>query len=565
LQPPVEPGGRNGAAVRAESDGAQRPVAVQDRLDTGSPGLLERGDDCARGVRGRALPVPLEAQEQRHLGVLRQLRRGGRRQRERRRGLRRSTGVASLHERPGAERGEEGDEREQDAADPRVPPQRRAARALLLVVAPPFEDRVREHVVKQLVPRAAAVAFGLARPRGRRNAPEDAPALALAELLEHGRHLGLGPLRPFGEIRRCVRDLRPRARDEEPERVRRDVLLGPVERGERVQQVVLDDALCAAELLEAGEGEVAAARLDGRAPQPFHHELEERRLDLVFDRQVPIGTLGAVAAREAARGRRVDHGLGQRRLERVRRLVRRQAAVPFLDRAVDRVPRGRAAEVVDPNVVCEQARDPALEAVELRPRVLSDREQEVHPQVRVVDDLRERARERLLAVVLAVVEEVLLELVEDDEDRPHSSRPRAQRPDGRVARTPRVDAGPGGLRRGHADGLHQPGQRVVAPGAEGADREGGTARGGGMPAQRVDHAGLDQGRLADAARPVDDREPRRAEVPGDDPDLLVAAEEEVGVCLAVRNEADVRRLGHPGGGAAPSSASSRATYSFSGT
>ena len=56
------------------------------------------------------------------------------------------------------------------------------------------------------------------------------------------------------------------------------------------------------------------------------------------------------------------------------------------------VARRRAVEVIEAQVVAEDVRDPPLEGVELRERVLADREQEVHAQVGAVDDRGELAR-----------------------------------------------------------------------------------------------------------------------------------------------------------------------------
>ena len=54
----------------------------------------------------------------------------------------------------------DGDEREQHAADPGEAPERRAAGALLLVAAAPLEDRLGEDVVEQLVARGLASSGG---------------------------------------------------------------------------------------------------------------------------------------------------------------------------------------------------------------------------------------------------------------------------------------------------------------------------------------------------------------------------------------------------------------------
>ena len=72
--------------------------------------------------------------------------------------------------------------------------------------------------------------------------------------------------------------------------------------------------------------------------------------------------------------------------------------------------------MIDAQVVVEQLRDLPLEDVELRERVLADRDEEVDAKVGLVHSLDECAREAPLVALAAVIEEVLLELVEDDED-----------------------------------------------------------------------------------------------------------------------------------------------------
>src|SRR3954468_4219025 len=98
--------------------------------------------------------------------------------------------------------------------------------------------------------------------------------------------------------------------------------------------------------------------------------------------------------------------------------------------------------MVHSNVVPEELRNPAFEAVELRPRVLADRDERVHAQVRVIDDLGKGAGERLVAVLVGGIEEVVLELVEYNEQRPHACRPLTQRWDDGLARLPRRQLAP---------------------------------------------------------------------------------------------------------------------------
>ena len=148
--------------------------------------------------------------------------------------------------------------------------------------------------------------------------------------------------------------------------------------------------------------------------------------------------------------------------------------VPLADRARRSPPAPPARlEVLDADVVREQARDAALEAIELRPGVLADREQEVHAQVGLVDESRELDRERAVAVLVLVVEEVLLELVEDDEERAHALGPAAERRDrSALARPPGPQIVPAAASAAAAPiAAISAGQRIVTPGAEHADRK----------------------------------------------------------------------------------------------
>ena len=182
--------------------------------------------------------------------------------------------------------------------------------AQLLVRLPPLEDRLGEDVVEELVADR-----GLAGGRG--DGAEDAAALAAAELLEHGRDLRLGPSRPLGEVGGGVGDLRLRAGDEVAEEVGGRGLLAGGELAERLEQVVLDDLLRAAERLQPGQVERVRAGLDRRAPEPLQHELEEGRLDPAGRCRIGAGAVAALGEREPARGGRLDHLLGQRRLDLV--------------------------------------------------------------------------------------------------------------------------------------------------------------------------------------------------------------------------------------------------------
>ncbi len=86
-----------------------------------------------------------------------------------------------------------------------------------------------------------------------------------------------------------------------------------------------------------------------------------------------------------------------------------------IDRADDRRGRSLTVEAIEPEGVREQARDATREAVELRERVLSQRDEDVDPKRRGQHP-RESLGERPGPAVVRVVEEVLLGLVEDEVD-----------------------------------------------------------------------------------------------------------------------------------------------------
>ena len=73
--------------------------------------------------------------------------------------------------------------------------------------------------------------------------------------------------------------------------------------------------------------------------------------------------------------------------------------------------------MLDAEIVVEQLRNLPLEAVEHREPVLADRDHEVRRRVGSIDGKRELLVERPFASFGRVIEEVLLELVEDDQNR----------------------------------------------------------------------------------------------------------------------------------------------------
>lgn len=89
--------------------------------------------------------------------------------------------------------------------------------------------------------------------------------------------------------------------------------------------------------------------------------------------------------------------------------------IELLDRPHDRLARGLTVEALDAEVVVEQVRDPALEAVESCQLVLADRDQEVRAEVVAAECPRQLSGDRPRPAILAVVQERLLELVENDQ------------------------------------------------------------------------------------------------------------------------------------------------------
>ena len=185
----------------------------------------------------------------------------------------RPVGVAPLYERPDPDRRERGDEREQDAADDGEPADRGPPVAVVLVAPAPLEDRLAEDVVVELV------AHRLGLVHRRRHGPKQATVLAAAELVEDGGDLGLGSSRPLGQIGCRVRDLRLRRLTRKRKRSAAAACSGRVERPERLEQVVLDDALRAAQVPKRLDRQPVRACGDRRAPEPLHDQLEEGRLD----------------------------------------------------------------------------------------------------------------------------------------------------------------------------------------------------------------------------------------------------------------------------------------------
>jgi hypothetical protein len=238
---------------------------------------------------------------------------------------------------------------------------------------------------------------------------------------------------------------------------------------------------------------------------------------------------------DAAGRHLVEHRLDESRLD-ADALVLGCEPVVRLDRPEHRVARCPTVEPVEAQRVREQAGDARLERVDLRERVLPERDQHAHGQVRARDELGQDVCERPLTLLVAVVEEELLELVEHEADLAADQRPElgevlVQR---QRSELDRLAESLGDTRFGRrANGL----DRVAAPRVDERDGEPRLSVGAHVVARdRAEprrHARTHHRRLADAARPVEHGQLRRHQVRGDHLRLPLAAEEEERVELGV--------------------------------
>ena len=250
---------------------------------------------------------------------------------------------------------------------------------------------------------------------------------------------------------------------------------------ERLEQVVLDDLLappsCSSRArVSSWEPASTVARQSS-----LHDELEEWRLDLVGAPAAPASVL-ADLLRESELARpsgRVDHGVDERVLDTYRSSPGARRRFHSSTGRSIASPRACSGQVVDPEVVARTGGDAPLEDDRASPRrPLGSRRGRVIAQIGLVDDGRELVGEGAVAVLVAVVEEVVLELVEDDEHHAHVRRPgaRASRPDG-FPRCQRAPTPVAELLRRRQPGLRPAArERIVPPVAEGADREPASAR-----------------------------------------------------------------------------------------
>ena len=215
-----------------------------------------------------------------------------------------------------------------------------------------------------------------------------------------------------GEVGDLVCDLRSRRRDQVVEEACRDVLLLRRQLGERPLQVLLDDVLCAAEPLERLHAQRCRSREPLLVPQALHHELEVGRLDAravvdTLDRSEPSERRLDLPGSDLVQDPVDECGLGDDGDPGELREP--------LDRALDRGPRSAPVQAIQPKRVGEQAGDSPREAVELRERVLAQRDEDVDPEW-CSEHRRQCLGEGLGPAVVGVVEKVLLGLVEDEID-----------------------------------------------------------------------------------------------------------------------------------------------------
>ena len=122
--------------------------------------------------------------------------------------------------------------------------------------------------------------------------------------------LGVHPRVP-SEIVDGVGDLAPGRRHEMVEEPRGEVALLVVQAGERALEMLLDDLLCAAELVQRRSTQHVRAPLALDLPEALEHQLEIRRLDssrpLAIVHEAPAGD----ALLDPAGGDLVEHRLDQ--------------------------------------------------------------------------------------------------------------------------------------------------------------------------------------------------------------------------------------------------------------
>src|SRR6266508_93803 len=371
--------------------------------------------------------------------------------------------------------------------------------ALRFEARAPREHRVREDVVEDLVARCG----GTVRRAGAHDPLGGQPLQYLGGLVLFDGCVA-------GEIAYAVRDLRSRGRDEEVVHRSRRALFAERQLRHRPLEMVLDDVLRPAELVQRRETERARAALGLDLPETGEHELEVGRLDAAL--------VSASGRDSATRDAELDATRGHLIEDRILELELDLDAVGRLDELVitgdgpdDRSHSRGSIETLESQAVRQEIRNRRFERIEPRERVLAHADQDVDPETRTPEDLCKLFGEDAAA---AVVEEALLELVEDQVEIAACTIRRVCK---RVHERVSVPAHRFDQRR----------RRLARPGRE--DDDFGLL----LPTKSVRHAGAQDGALADSARPVQDGDPRGDEIGGDHLALALAPEKEERVEIGV--------------------------------
>ena len=251
-------------------------------------------------------------------------------------------------------------------------------------------------------------------------------AIGLGQAVEHDRDpLGKVP-GLLGQVAGLERDLGPRRRDEVRQGLLRDRPLGPGQPAQHFVEVLLNDPHGAAQVLERLELQEARATPALLVPDACHHDLEIGCLDaslrgIYFWTRFSRRQVELAAARcfqvDRAGFHPLQHGIHQGRLETDRVCGPLLLLVIGRNRFHDRLASLFAVERIDPQGVVKEAWDAALEAVELGHGVLANRDHQVNAEVRPLHELGKLLGEAALVEIMGVVEKVLLELVENQENR----------------------------------------------------------------------------------------------------------------------------------------------------
>ena len=310
------------------------------------------------------------------------------------------------------------------------------------------------------------------------------------------------------------------------------------------------DALRAAQTLQGRQAQDRFAGLHFFGPQTAHHQLQIGRLHTRRTAGAAHGAAARFSHKHLVGLHLRQHLIHQGRFDGDG-LDWRHEAVVGQQRLLDGVAGGRHIQVLDAQVVLEQAGNAALEAIKPGQGILTNGNEEVDAQIGVIDRARKLHRQGAQTIFRGMVEEVFLELIEDEQEvaverggpglqggHERGGRGRSQGGHGRMQRS-QV-----GL-QGGVDAVQQAGQGVIAPGVDDDDGELRVAVVGqvlgGQVTQVMDDSGAQHGAFAHAAGAIEQRQACGNQVGLDHVALTLAAKEEVGVILAVGNQAFVGR------------------------